>query len=450
MSHPVHERRSPAHASRWLHPIGPTSQAATAIAIYTMLVLSRLPEFFSFLSVARPILLLALASAAFAFSLPRNRLQTVLASREMRGVLGIMVLAIITVPTALWPGQSFRMVLFGLSKTVLFFFLLLYCIRTFRELRRLAWAAAGAAGVLGLAIVLLSAVGRASVGGTYDPNDTAFVMVCLLPIVVMLMVAEEGRRRWLLATVVGLCLLTIIRTGSRGGFVALLVVALILIAKLPSRKAGLRIGIVAGGALVFILFAPQSYWDRIVTIWGGESEVTRTDRYVAAGISGARWEVWKIGVQIMLENPLLGVGMGNFSVAEGMTHAGRKLESNKFQAPHNSFTQIGAELGVFGLGLLLYLLYRGVRNCRAAIRLAKRSPDLRYHLYVSQGIEAGLYGYMVGGFALSHAYTDIVYFLIATSVLLRWTTARASADLTSMNSGVRDRRGPVPWWKAPR
>lgn len=443
-------RRLPrAGASPWLQPTGPVSQGAAAIAVYALLDVSRFPEFFSFLAFVRPLLILALVCAAFAFSLPRARLRTVLHAPEMRAVLGIAALGIITVPTALWPGASLRFVLFGFSKTTIFFFLLLYCVRTFREFRRLAWAGAGAAGLLGLAIVVLSAAGRAQVGGSYDPNDTAFVMVCLLPIVVMLMAAETGRRRWILAPIVGLCLLTNIMTKSRGGFVTLLVVALILIAKLPSRQAALKIGIVVGGLLIFVLFAPQSYWDRVSTIWGGGSEAAQGDEYLRGGIT-PRWELWKTGVRIMLENPLLGVGLGNFSIAEGMTHGGAKVGSGRWMAPHNSFTQIGSELGVVGLGLLLYLLYRALRNCRTVIRVARRSPQLRYHLYLAQGLETSLYGYIVGGMALSHAFSDFLYFLIAVTVLLRWCTAGATTQLAHMDSGAGGTYAGLPWWKAPR
>jgi O-antigen ligase len=413
------------------------------------MVVSRLPEFLGPLARIRPLLILAFVVGIFAFNLSRSRLPVVLATREMRAVFGILALATITIPTSLWPGESLRMVLFAFSKTTIFVFLLLYCVRSFSELRHLVFVgAAAAAGTLGVAIVLLSAAGRAQVGGTYDPNDTAFVMVCLLPIVVMLMAVEKGWRRSILAPVVVLCLVTNIMTKSRGGFVALLVVALILIAKLPSRQAALKIGVVTGGLLIFVLFAPQSYWDRVATIWGGGSDAAQSDEYLRSGIT-PRWEIWKTGVRIMLENPVLGVGIGNFNIAEGMTHGGTKFGSGRWTAPHNSFTQIGAELGLIGLALITYLLYRGIGNCRAVIRATRRSPQLRYHFHLAQGLEASLYGYIVGGMALSHAYSDFFYFLIAVTVLLRWCTANGAAQLVDGSGGATTQAG-VPWWRMPR
>jgi O-antigen ligase len=248
---------------------------------------------------------------------------------------------------------------------------------------------------------------------------------------------------------VGLCLVTIIMTKSRGGFVTLLVVALILIAKLPSRQAALKIGIVAGGVLLFALFAPQSYWDRIATTWGGGSEAAQQDEYLGEGLT-PRWELWKTGVRIMLENPLLGVGAGNFGIAEGATHGGLTFGSGKWTAAHNSFTQIGAELGVVGLALFLYLLYRALRNCRIVIRVATRTPELRYHLYLAQGLEASLYGFIVGGIALNFAFADLLYFLIAVTVLLKWCTAHATALLADMELGAVRAQAGLPWWKAAR
>jgi O-antigen ligase len=334
---------------------------------------------------------------------------------------------------------------FSYSKTIIFFFLLLYCIRAISEFRQLTWAFVGAIASLELAALLAKVQGRVRITSTYDPNDLAFVMVCALPIAVALFPIARGLLRFALPAVVVLALMTIIMTQSRGGFVSLLVVGPLLLVKIPSRNPFLKVGIVVAGVLVFALFAPTSYWDRISTIWGSEDRPKLSDQYLEGGLATARLEVWKTGFRFMLENPIAGVGIGSFQFAEGMTHKG-----GPWFAPHNSFLQMGAELGVAGLALFLFILYRAVRNCREVIRIARRDRRLTYHLSMAHGIEIAVYGYAVGAVALTQAYSDILYLLVGMSVLLKWLTPKPGNHPKSALSPSPSPASSRPWWRAPR
>ena len=74
-----------------------------------------------------------------------------------------------------------------------------------------------------------------------------------------------------------------------------------------------------------------------------------------------RIQIWQRGMGYMLDHPLLGVGAGNFPTAEGtISSIARNTPSWKgvrWSAAHNSFVEIGAELGV--PGLILFLLTLG-------------------------------------------------------------------------------------------
>jgi O-antigen ligase len=435
---------------------GSASPAALTLALYTFLLLSRFPELFSFIGVFRPILVMGLAMIALSWALPQSRMKAVLAAPEFRAVLGIFALAVVGVPTSYWPGGSFRSAIFGFPRTILFFFLLLYAVRNLRELRYIVWAFVGSIAALELGVLLFNVKERVRITGTYDPNDLAFVMVCALPMTIMLLLVERGLLRYGMLPVVALSLVTIIMTKSRGGFITLIVVGVIILAKLPSRIPLLRTGLLIGGVLVFSLFAPQSYWDRITTIWGNEEEEETEERiekpkepsqedYLNSGFT-PRWDLWMTGVRLMLENPILGVGINSFALAE----QGQTFGRGGWKAPHNSFTQIGAELGVMGLALFVYLLYRSVRNCRTVIRMAGRVPQLQYHLWVAHGLETGIYGYIVAGAALNHAYSNMFYYLIAMSVVLKWTAMRDRARLEGLRPASSEGVPTLPWWKAPR
>ena len=192
--------------------------------------------------------------------------------------------------------------------------------------------------------------------------------------------------------------------------------------------------------LIFALLAPASYWQRISTIWGGEEPTA--DRYVAGGFQTARWEIWKNGLTLIASRPILGVGAGAFPIAEGSLHKG-----GKWNAAHNSFIQIAAELGLPGLGVYLFLLYRGFTNCRKVIRATHRSGPLAGYYWTAQGIETSLCGYVVAGSALNQAYSDIFYFLLAMSMVLVRLTSLSIRRAKPPLGVVAVRSSSGPWWK---
>ena len=62
----------------------------------------------------------------------------------------------------------------------------------------------------------------------------------------------------------------------------------------------------------------------------------------------------------MMANPLLGVGPGNFQTAEGTLSPLAERQQYgvgvRWNAAHNSFVQIGAELGFPGLALFVAVI----------------------------------------------------------------------------------------------
>jgi O-antigen ligase len=233
----------------------------------------------------------------------------------------------------------------------------------------------------------------------------------------------------------------VILTKSRGGFIALAVVSLVTLVKVPSRIPFLRTGLTLSAILIFSLVAPPTYWQRISTIWGGEDLKTAADGYLRGGFETARWQIWKNGLILIASHPILGVGAGAFTVAEGSLHKG-----GKWNAPHSSFIQITAELGIGGLVIFLFLIYRGFANCRTVIRATRQTPSMARYYWIAHGLEASLCGYVVAGSALTQAYSDIFYFLLAMSiVLVRLTTSRTTRATRDLDVRGGARGG--PWWK---
>jgi O-antigen ligase len=161
-------------------------------------------------------------------------------------------------------------------------------------------------------------------------------------------------------------LYAVMRTGSRGGLVAMVVGVLVLLTRLTPRQ---RItGVVLSPIIVIgLLFAiPQATLVRITSFSedSGSAE--------AAMSKDSREYLLRKSIEFTLANPLFGVGMGQFSTYEG-TQSRSVGETGNWHETHNSYTQVSSECGI--PALLLYLgaivstvglLLRVSRKARAA------------------------------------------------------------------------------------
>ena len=151
--------------------------------------------------------------------------------------------------------------------------------------------------------------------------------------------------------------------------------------------------------------ASDQYWEQMQTI-------TSDSDYNHTSESG-RLQIWGRGIGYMLQNPVLGVGPDNFSTAEGTLSPLAKRQQYgvgvRWNAPHNSYVQIAAELGIPG-----FLLYVAV--IVSAFRALGRAAPL------TSALTASLLGFVVGSFFLSLAYSEMLYTLVALAVGVRKVT----------------------------
>jgi O-antigen ligase len=372
----------------------------------------RVHELFPTLAIhGLPILMTVVALTLLLLGRDQRRRLRALNHPITRTALIIVALAALSVPGSLHPSRSADFLLKDYGRTVLLMLLVAASVREFADLRRYAWLQLG--GVTLFAAVI---VGRAQMGADgrlrdlayYDVNDLAMLIVCSLPLVLFLWrkPAHPWARVVLAATTVFL-LLALGKTGSRGGFLGFVAVGGYLLLRLRGVSTVQRVATVAMLATLLVTVASDKYFDRIATIlhpstdynWSGKSET-------------GRMEIWQRGVGYMLDHPLLGVGAASFPVAEG-TLAPEALEQRrygrgfKWSAPHNSFIQVGAELGVGGLILFVALL---VGTFRTLTRL-RRAPFPEIAV-TAQIFTASLVAFVVTASFLSQAYSAYLYTLL--------------------------------------
>lgn len=334
--------------------------------------------------------------------------------RKFTGVnlmLLMVLLGFITIPFSVWPEYAFK-TWWGilLTNTALFIFWLPGT-ADFLRLRRITAVLAFSAGVLSWGALYLGPTLQETVrfsidGSTYDPNDMALVLVTLFPFAVYSFLAATIKGRFFWGTLLVGLLLTILKTGSRGGFLALSV-AVLLFLIFFIRKGINGWVIIFTLALIALFVSPltQTIQERFQEVLSGEDY-----NLSQIGDGGAgRLDKWRSGARLFAENLVTGVGVGNSSTALG-------LKTKNWLTIHNSYLQIGIELGVVGLILYTLLLRTIWRNCTQVLLLfAQNSTDQNPLLLLAVSTRIALVTFMVGSFFLSQAYSIILPVLLVVS-----------------------------------
>jgi O-antigen ligase len=149
--------------------------------------------------------------------------------------------------------------------------------------------------------------------------------------------------------------LAILLTASRTALLAALPAFLFVVGSLTRLNLFLRaliLGALMAGFFALQPLVPQSSLQRIAT----------TGTSIAAGDMGGRVYIWREGIVVFSEHPLLGTGSGAFRTA---------VEAGK--VAHNSFLSILVDVGIVGFILFVIILavtvYQAIRQPKWNSRL---------------------------------------------------------------------------------
>jgi O-antigen ligase len=416
--------------------------------LFPALVVIRLLEI---VSVAVPVLLLLDR---------RAQLQATAAIRRpvTKAMLLLALMGAISVPTSLWPGMSFEYLLKNLLPAIVLSLAVAGAISSLLDVRRFVWMQVLGAAFYSAVILTRFDIGQDGRLGSlvfYDANDLGMLLVCTVPFTIYL--ARHARGSVLRALAIGslvLCLLTIVKTGSRGAFLGLMAVSVYLVFRFASVHLTTRLLTVAAVVAALAIGAGDKYWTMMGTL------LKPTEDYNWVGKeSGGRMEVWGRGIGYMESRPFSGVGLGAFSMAEG-TISPLAAQQNygtglKWSAAHNSFVQVGAELGFPGLVLFVAIIGLAFRTAARLSRdaLARAPADVAV-AGLASAHAAVLVGFAVSGFFLSQAYGSYLYFVVGTVIGLdivvrkRWRLVSRRAGSIAPARAERADRRPAPFGEA--
>lgn len=223
--------------------------------------------------------------------------------------------------------------------------------------------------------------GRARWIGIFDGPGVFCVLFTIMVPFVLVRIGKSYPKRTRLVALLVLALLMVVTyfIGSRGGMVATL--AILGLYFLVKSKLSLRAMIGCGVlGMAVLTFAPS----HLTTVRDSQNST----QY--------RVEMWAEGLEMMKQNPVFGIGRGNF-----------QAYTSKLIA-HNSFVEIGGETGIVGLLLYVGLIYFCLKSTLHARAHFKEPRDKDFALAAALSVV----GYVVSAMFVTLEY-ETFYILLA-------------------------------------
>ena len=214
-----------------------------------------------------------------------------------------------------------------------------------------------------------------------DPHMLAFFLGLLLPLALSLFFLEK-KKRWLIAS--SLILIADLFTFSRGGYLGLLVgsLMLLIIIRKDFIQRHRQSLILASLVLFLILVIPNPISLRFFSSFN-----------LQEGSNEGRLAMWNKANTLIIQHPLTGIGIGNFSLSINPLATYR----NPIYA-HNTYLDITAEAGILAglawLGILLSTLINFLKKARTDILYLGTSISLII-FSVHSIVETGIYSPVV-------------------------------------------------------
>jgi len=372
------------------------------------------------------------------------------ANLQTRLWMGLLVFMAMWVPFAnnnFWAFITFK------EMTLYFFFYLgiVTFVNTTSRMRKLIFMWLGVHAVLGINGILHHGQG---IGGWLgDENDFGMEMNVAVPVAFFMYQASTNQRSKLLYMILlGLFVMSVVATSSRGAFLGLLALGTYCWLYSPRKIMSLVLGVGLVGLV--LVAAPQEYWDRISSI--------TDDSTMETGTAGQRMFTWGIGWEIFTANPIFGIGQGNFPWTIGEYMGGRTWQTKSLagRQAHSLYFTLLPELGLVGVlifGTLVYLNYRDTRVNQflpVAVggtdgRKQERDPQVAQAVLFGNAILGGMIGYLTTSAFISTLYYPTFWILMGLAVALRNSTQAytVSQPDTSATSTVTPK---VSLWGRPR
>ncbi len=273
-----------------------------------------------------------------------------------------------------------------------------------------------------------------------DPNFYGQMLLFVVPLAVdRLRNDKENLWRLIAACALVVTLLSIAFTFSRGTFLGAGIVLLLMLVKDPPRPA-VTGAILALAVIALVVLMPQ-YLGRMYTLISTIFHISNDSSSLQDTAIEGRLGEMRVALEIFLDHPLLGVGLGNYehyyqqySLQFGIPQRGVD------RAAHSLYLELAAERGLFGLGVYLALIWYIFRTILRSARQLRAAGLTTYeNMFYAYGYS--LLGYLVTSVFLHERarFTWVILGIcLSFPAIAAYETWRASSS--TRNEGENKRR----------
>ncbi len=216
-----------------------------------------------------------------------------------------------------------------------------------------------------------------------DPNIMARYFAMSMSLAGALILATGPRRTTLFLAIPTLALgsIAILATGSRSGWATLLLCSAIVLWTTPiPRETKVKLSVVALGSTILLI--------ALVLLQGGPNAERIKSLTNPISALGQRDFLIKAGWHMFTDNPLLGVGSGNYQHSLLLGYRSDIPSWAEVTLSHTSFITLLAELGIVGFGFFLFVCFR----VAGAVVRAYRATPLAFNRLVIGWLGASMIG----------------------------------------------------------
>lgn len=231
-------------------------------------------------------------------------------------------------------------------------------------------------------------------GAYSDNNKFAILMVACFPF--LLLGFFHFKSVWLKGLMVfGMAMIMhgIFLTGSRGGLLA--VGAAVFFCTRSIKSKALNVVLLAG--FVFVVL------DQAGNVLGRSESVVTQTRTESEKPVNPRILSWSVGKDLIISNPLFGVGLHRFRIASMIEYPGKSPH-----VAHNTFITFAAGSGLACGIIYLFLFYKAYQMLKEIRKMPSRSN----YRYYAESAFAGLMGFFTGAIFLDMIVFEPFYYLL--------------------------------------
>jgi len=244
----------------------------------------------------------------------------------------------------------------------------------------------------------------------FDKNGFAALIVKDLPILYALFKIEQNKIiKMALPPIIIIYMLSILRTGSRGAFLAL--GSLIIYFIHLNRKNIKLIAISLLALVVVILMSLDIGFIERAKYGYDAGKISNVDKNNFVHLDSSalgRISAWKSGVNMIMQNPFLGVGVAEFGNNFLKYTNTYSFVGWSGMSCHNFFIETGAEIGLLGLLAFLMILYNASKQTYSYNKFIKTNKineaNQRFYIVIFQACRAVILIFFITNFFLCPHY----------------------------------------------